>query len=175
MPHPYPHPPCSHVPIPHAPFPMPIHHLHRTPIPHAPPAYLPWAHVFGQTAELHSLLSTGSCMAIVSNREQILDSLAIVRPTMIASVPVLFNRVYDGVMKRMREGSAVTRVMFSAAMGVARRRNELLEFGKPGKCLYSCLFYVQTFLMFLFFYKPLILTYIPTPTHTHTAHPSNLT
>ena len=56
-------------------------------------AYLPWAHVFGQTAELHSLMATGSAMAIVSNREQILDSLAIVRPTLICSVPVLFNKV----------------------------------------------------------------------------------
>ena len=99
-----------------------------------PAAYLPWAHVFGQTAELHSLLATGSCMAIVSNREQILESLAIVRPTMIASVPVLFNKVYDGVMKKVKEGSRLSRFVFDAALGVARRRNALLEFGKPGAC-----------------------------------------
>jgi len=40
-------------------------------------AFLPWAHVFGQTAELHSLLATGSALGIVSNRELILESLAV--------------------------------------------------------------------------------------------------
>jgi long-chain acyl-CoA synthetase len=94
-------------------------------------AFLPWAHVFGQTAELHSLMATGSAMAIVSNREQILESLAIVRPTLICSVPVLFNKVYDGVQKKIKEGSAVSRFVFSSALSVARKRNNLLEHGKP--------------------------------------------
>jgi len=94
-------------------------------------AFLPWAHVFGQTAELHSLLATGSALAIVSNREQILESLAIVRPTIILSVPVLFNRVYDGVQKKIKEGSVVARSVFNTALAISRRRNECLEFGQP--------------------------------------------
>jgi long-chain acyl-CoA synthetase len=98
---------------------------------HVSLAFLPWAHVFGQTAELHSLMATGSAMAIVSNREQILESLAIVRPTLICSVPVLFNKVYDGVQKKIKEGSAVSRFVFSSALSVARKRNSLLEHGQP--------------------------------------------
>jgi len=97
---------------------------------HTSLAFLPWAHVFGQTAELHSLLATGSAMAIVSNREQILESLAIVKPTIILSVPALFYRVYDGVQKRIKEGSPVARAVFGWALRTSRRRNECLEFGR---------------------------------------------
>jgi len=54
-------------------------------------AFLPWAHVYGQTAELHSFIAVGSAMGIVSNREYILESLDLVKPTMLLSVPALFN------------------------------------------------------------------------------------
>ena len=47
------------------------------------------------------------------------------------SVPMLFNRVYDGVQKAINEGSAVKKSLFTAAMKVARERNHLMEFGKP--------------------------------------------
>jgi long-chain acyl-CoA synthetase len=60
---------------------------------HTSLAFLPWAHVFGQVTELQSLLATGSALAIVGHREQILECLPLVRPTLISSVPVLFNKV----------------------------------------------------------------------------------
>jgi len=56
-------------------------------------AFLPWAHVFGQTCELYTLMATGSAMAIAPNREAILTSLPLVKPTMMCSVPTLFNKV----------------------------------------------------------------------------------
>ena len=92
-------------------------------------AFLPWSHVFGQTAELHSLLAIGSSLGIVSKREEILEALPMIRPTVIMSVPVLFNKVYDGVIKKVNEGSPITKKLFFAALGVARERNHLLEFG----------------------------------------------
>lgn len=99
-------------------------------------AFLPWAHVFGQTAELHSMLAIGSAMGIVSNREQILESLDLIKPTVILSVPVLFNKVYDGVQKKVGEGSPVAKKLFTMAMAVARERNHMLEFGQtPGALL----------------------------------------
>jgi long-chain acyl-CoA synthetase len=98
---------------------------------HTSLAFLPWAHVFGQTAELHSLLASGSALGIVSNREQILESIPMIKPTIIMSVPILFNKVYDGVQKAIAEGSPAKKALFGAALRVARERNELLEFGQP--------------------------------------------
>lgn len=93
-------------------------------------AFLPWAHVFGLTSELHSLISTGSCLAIVPSREQIVECIGMVKPTIMLSVPVLFNKVYDGVMKNMSKQSPFTQKLFNYALKVARKRNQRLEFGK---------------------------------------------
>ena len=91
---------------------------------------MPWSHVYGQTAELHALLSTGSTLALTT-REQILENIKLVRPTLIVSVPMLFNRVHDAVHKNIAEGSAIKRFAFNMAISVARERNELLENHKP--------------------------------------------
>jgi long-chain acyl-CoA synthetase len=64
-------------------------------------SYLPWAHVFGQTVELHVLLSTGAAMAICEGIDKILANLAEVRPTLLFSVPRIFNRIYTTVQQRL--------------------------------------------------------------------------
>ena len=52
------------------------------------------------------------------------------------SVPILFNKVYDGVQKAIGESSGLKQALFKKAMAVAREKNELLEYGKPvGKWL----------------------------------------
>jgi long-chain acyl-CoA synthetase len=56
-------------------------------------AFLPWAHIYGMSTELNALISTGSALAIVPHRDQILECLQISKPTVIFSVPVLFNKV----------------------------------------------------------------------------------
>ena len=66
-------------------------------------AFLPWAHVFGQVNELHSLLSTGSTLAIVPHRDQILECLAMVKPTVIFSVPIMYNKVRDYLDSNLSE------------------------------------------------------------------------
>lgn len=89
-------------------------------------AFLPWSHLYGLAVELNALLSTGSTLAITT-REQILENIKLVRPTLIVSVPMLFNRVYDGVHKAIAEASALKRVLFDLSISIARERNELLE------------------------------------------------
>src|SRR6185437_10464595 len=49
-------------------------------------SFLPWAHVFGQTVELHTLVSMGASMAICESVERIIDNLAEVQPTLLYSV-----------------------------------------------------------------------------------------
>jgi hypothetical protein len=42
---------------------------------------------------------------------------------------MLFNRIYDGVMKKIAEGSALSQRAAKLALGVARQRNALREKG----------------------------------------------
>ena len=64
-------------------------------------SFLPWAHVFGQTVELHTLLSTGAAMAICEGVDRILDNLAEVQPTLLFSVPRIFNKIYTSVQQQL--------------------------------------------------------------------------
>ena len=56
-------------------------------------AFLPWAHVYGLSCELLALLSQGHAMAVVPDREHIMNCLTAAQPTLIISVPVLYNKV----------------------------------------------------------------------------------
>eukprot|EP00595_Chromulina_sp_UTEXLB2642_P000701 CAMPEP_0196761274 /NCGR_PEP_ID=MMETSP1095-20130614/429_1 /TAXON_ID=96789 ORGANISM="Chromulina nebulosa, Strain UTEXLB2642" /NCGR_SAMPLE_ID=MMETSP1095 /ASSEMBLY_ACC=CAM_ASM_000446 /LENGTH=537 /DNA_ID=CAMNT_0042110559 /DNA_START=460 /DNA_END=2073 /DNA_ORIENTATION=+ len=99
---------------------------------HTSLAILPWAHVYGQVNELHSSLAVGSAMAIVPNRELLMQCLKATRPTMITAVPTLLNKIYDGVYKQIAENpSKISKSIFSWAISVARARTELLSTGQP--------------------------------------------
>ncbi len=60
-------------------------------------SFLPWAHSYGQTVELHMLVSYGSSLAINDELPRLLDNLAEVKPTVLVAVPRIFNRIYDAV------------------------------------------------------------------------------
>ncbi|GAB4215866.1 MAG: AMP-dependent synthetase/ligase [Sandaracinaceae bacterium] len=90
-------------------------------------SFLPWAHSFGQTAELHMLFSMGASMGIAESVDKILDNLAEVRPTLLFSVPRIFNRLYDRVNKQVAEGPTWRRKIFESAMKNVVTRKRLAE------------------------------------------------
>ena len=79
-------------------------------------SFLPWAHSFGQTVELHGLLSMGASMAINDDIPSLLPNLATVKPTILFAVPRIFNRVYDNLNKQMAERPAMVRNLFHTAV-----------------------------------------------------------
>jgi long-chain acyl-CoA synthetase len=64
-------------------------------------SFLPWAHSYGQTVELHTLLSWGASLAINDELPRLLDNLAEVKPTVLVAVPRIFNRIYDAVTREL--------------------------------------------------------------------------
>ncbi len=87
-------------------------------------SFLPWAHSFGQTVELHCLLSMGAAMALAESVDKIIDNLAEVRPTLIMSVPRIFNRIYDRVQKQIREKPKPVQKLVAAGLAAAKKRRE---------------------------------------------------
>ncbi|HEX6273383.1 MAG TPA: long-chain fatty acid--CoA ligase [Polyangiaceae bacterium] len=86
-------------------------------------AFLPWAHAFGQMAELHSLLSQGVAIAINDEIPNLVNNLSEVRPTILIAVPRIFNRIYDGINKQMADKPAPIRSLFRAGVAAATRRS----------------------------------------------------
>ena len=97
-------------------------------------SFLPWAHAFGQTADLHVLFACGASIAICEGVDKILDNLAEVRPTIIACVPTIFSRVYTAVQQQLahrpkpiqRLVSYAFRIKAKQRRGVAARLDERL-------------------------------------------------
>ena len=88
-------------------------------------SFLPWAHSFGQTAELHCMLSAGCSIGVAESVQTLMDDFLLVKPTVLFSVPRIFNKIYDGLQKRMAGESPVTQFLFNRALQVAKRKREL--------------------------------------------------
>lgn len=95
-------------------------------------SFLPWAHSFGQTCELHALLSLGASMAICEDVTRLVEQIAEVKPTLLASVPRVFNRIYEGVNAQVAAKPGVIQKLFRAGLRAAarRRRGERLGTGE---------------------------------------------
>jgi len=92
--------------------------------------FLPWAHSFGQTVELHGLFSMGSSIGLAEAVDKIVANLAEVRPTIFASVPRVFNRIYDGLHAKMNEEGGLKKKLFERAIATAAERKRLAAEGK---------------------------------------------
>jgi len=93
-------------------------------------SFLPWAHSFGQTVELHCGTSFGASAAICDDVSRLLQDFPDVQPTMLFSVPRVFNRIYDGLNKRIAAGPGWRRRLFAAALANGQLRKRLAAEGR---------------------------------------------
>jgi long-chain acyl-CoA synthetase len=90
-------------------------------------SFLPWAHSFGQTVELHALFSMGASMGIAESVTKIVENLAEVKPTLLFSVPRIFNKIHDGVLKKVDAEGGLKKKLFYTALATAQRKKKLAE------------------------------------------------
>jgi long-chain acyl-CoA synthetase len=93
-------------------------------------SFLPWAHSFGQTVELHVMLSMGCHVAFAESVPKLVDNFGEVRPTILVAVPRIFNKIYDGLQKKMNEAGGLKKKLFFTAIANAAYRKELAAQGK---------------------------------------------
>jgi long-chain acyl-CoA synthetase len=84
-------------------------------------SFLPWAHVFGQVVELHNLVSTGAAMAICEGVDRILENLAEVQPTLLFSVPRIFNKIYTSVQQTIASKPKPIQLLVHEALKVTAK------------------------------------------------------
>ncbi len=96
-------------------------------------SFLPWAHAFGQTVELHCVIAVGCSTAFAESTPKIVSNLGEVRPTMLVSVPRIFTKIYDGLHKHMEAEGGITKLMFDAAVANARKRQDLAARGETSR------------------------------------------
>lgn len=91
---------------------------------------LPWAHSYGMTAELHTILYIGGSIGFMESVKTIGEDMAKIRPTWLIAVPRVFNKIYDGLWAKMNEEGGLPKKLFVMGVEAARKKRELADSGK---------------------------------------------
>ncbi|MGG8405612.1 AMP-dependent synthetase/ligase, partial [Streptomyces sp. 12297] len=81
--------------------------------------WLPLAHVFGKVLT-SGQIEVGHVTAVDGRVDKIIENLPVVQPTYMASVPRIFEKVYNGVAAKAREAGGAKYKIFQWAAEVAR-------------------------------------------------------
>ncbi|MFJ2816338.1 AMP-dependent synthetase/ligase [Streptomyces sp. NPDC087294] len=81
--------------------------------------WLPLAHVFGKVLT-SGQIEVGHVTAVDGRVDRIIENLPVVRPTYMAAVPRIFEKVYNGVAAKARAGGPAQYKVFQWAAEVAR-------------------------------------------------------
>ena len=92
--------------------------------------FLPLAHVYERSWTAH-LLASGACNYYLENPRDVIEALGRVRPTVMVSVPRLYEKIHEAVMDRSAQAPAIRRTLFNWSLGVGYRAAERRQQGRP--------------------------------------------
>jgi long-chain acyl-CoA synthetase len=81
-------------------------------------SFLPLSHSFERMAGYYTAMACGATIAYAESVETVRENMLEVRPTVVTTVPRLFERIHSRVIKQVDNGSSVKRKIFRWAMGV---------------------------------------------------------
>ncbi|TCJ14826.1 long-chain fatty acid--CoA ligase [Rubrobacter taiwanensis] len=97
---------------------------------------LPLSHIFERTAGQFVALTLGCSIYYAESIEKVPENLREVRPTVVPSVPRLYEKMYDRVQQRLSQGPALRRKLAAAAIAAGREKYRLRLRGRePGAWL----------------------------------------
>jgi long-chain acyl-CoA synthetase len=83
-------------------------------------SFLPLSHVLERTAGYHAALMYGCHIAFAESVEKVVENIAEIRPTMMVSVPRLFEKIYSRIYENVHQMNPLKRKMFHAAVEIGR-------------------------------------------------------
>ncbi|MDQ7041630.1 MAG: long-chain fatty acid--CoA ligase [Rhodothermus sp.] len=99
-------------------------------------SFLPLCHSFERTAGYTAVLACGARISYAESIEALSQNLLEVRPTVMISVPRLFERVYNAIHKSVEKSSPLRRKIFHWAVSVGRQMAACRQAGhKPSPLL----------------------------------------
>ncbi|HEX4986046.1 MAG TPA: long-chain fatty acid--CoA ligase [Burkholderiales bacterium] len=87
-------------------------------------SFLPMSHTLERTAGYYLTLMAGAQVAYARSIAQLAEDLVAVRPTLMISVPRIYERVYGSIKTKLAEGPALRRRLFEFAVAVGWARFE---------------------------------------------------
>jgi len=93
-------------------------------------SFLPLCHVFERLAGFYLPVGAGSTIAYAESIDTIVKNLGEVKPTIMTSVPRLFEKIHNGVIKNAESGSPIKKRIFYWAFGVGQKYMQAVFKGK---------------------------------------------
>jgi long-chain acyl-CoA synthetase len=93
-------------------------------------SFLPLSHVYERLID-YTYLFNGVTVAYVDRVEALPTALLEVRPTLMAAVPRIFEKIYAGIQERAAQTTGVRRKLFDWAVKVARQAVPWRGYGRP--------------------------------------------
>ena len=91
--------------------------------------WLPMSHSFGKVLMCGHIMS-GSVTAVDGRIAKIIDNLAVVRPTIMAAVPRIFEKVYNKIVETSKKGGPFKQRIFEWALQVGREGSAVRQQGR---------------------------------------------
>lgn len=87
-------------------------------------SFLPLSHTFERTCGYYLAVMTGATTAYARSIPQLAEDLQTIRPTLLISVPRIYERVYGAIRGKLAEGPAFRGKLFELAIDVGYARFE---------------------------------------------------
>jgi long-chain acyl-CoA synthetase len=85
-------------------------------------SFLPLTHMFERTAGYYIPIMAGSTICYARSVKTIAEDLLTQKPTLIITVPLVLQRIYEKVMTKAQQGPSIKKAVFQLAMHIGKRR-----------------------------------------------------
>jgi long-chain acyl-CoA synthetase len=84
-------------------------------------SFLPWSHSLGRTVSVYLMLDIGAVNYLAESFQTILEDMQASRPTLVVSVPRLFEKIHSGLLSKVEKAPPTKKKLFGWATSVADR------------------------------------------------------
>ncbi len=96
-------------------------------------SFLPLSHAFERAGGYYGAIFSGSSIYFAQSMKTIVEDIKLAKPTILPSVPRIFERVYDKIFDNVRSAPVLKRKMFYQAVNLAKlnKRHQLKFWQRP--------------------------------------------
>ncbi|HEN21377.1 MAG TPA: hypothetical protein ENN86_05140, partial [Desulfobacteraceae bacterium] len=111
-------------------------------------SFLPLSHALERTTSYYIAITLGSSVALAEDFSTIQQNLLEIRPTVIVSVPRLFEKIHAGITAKVSKASLIKKALFSWSVRIAVKNVKYVCTGNPRKGWFSFKYRIADRLVF---------------------------
>ncbi|MBW4054038.1 MAG: long-chain fatty acid--CoA ligase [Proteobacteria bacterium] len=111
-------------------------------------SFLPLSHILERTAGYYMAIRNGALMAFADSIEKVPENMIDIRPTVMVSVPRLFEKIYHRIYENAHQMPAVKRALFHWAVEVGKKYVASTYIDKQPKALLNLKYSIADRLVF---------------------------